>query len=420
MSRRRPQGPLQAAFAFFASFGLSCVLLLFLFLLTYLGTLAQVEVGLHEAQKRYFESWFLVHQLGPVPLPLPGGQLCMWLLALNLVCGGFIRIRKTSATAGILVTHVGIVMLLLAAVVKLEASEDGYLRLYEGQSGDVFVDYVHSELAIWDASERVDVLETLVKYEDLVACAGPEGRTFRNDALPFELTVSHYLRNADPLPKGPNWSASTPVVDGYALREREPETEASANTAGVYVAARDKETGERSEALLHVLQVAPWTFESGGRTWAIDLRRARYPMPFSVRLEKFYKVDHPGMSMAREYKSDVVKITADGDEQPVLIEMNEPLRAEGLVLYQADYGPKTERGETGPPYSVFAVKRDPSDQWPLYACIVITLGMGWAFIDKLLKHIRASRLRQSRAAAVTAAAAPEKVVEREPALLKEA
>lgn len=419
MSRRRPKGPLQSVFAFFASFGLSCVLLLFLFLLTYLGTLAQVEYGLHEAQKRYFESWYLFHEVGPLSLPLPGGQLCMWLLALNLICGGFIRIRKTTATAGILVVHVGIVMLLLAAVVKLEASEDGYLRLYEGQSGDVFVDYVHNELVLWDANEVVDVAETLITHDDLVACAGEDGRTFRNETLPFELTVSHYLTNADPLPKGPNWRESSPVVDGYALLEREPETEASANVAGLFVSARDKATGERFEGLLHTFQKAPWTFPSGGRTWAVDMRRARYPMPFSVRLEKFYKVDHPGMSMAREYKSDVVKITDDGDEQPVLIEMNEPLRAGGLVLYQADYGPKMERGETGPPYSVFAVKRDPTDQWPLYACIVITIGMSWAFIVKLLGHIKATRLRQSRAASAGIAAEPRPVVNREPALAEE-
>lgn len=417
MSRKRASGPLQAAYAILSSFGLSCVLLLFLFLLTYLGTLAQVEVGLHEAQKRYFESWFLVHHLGPIPLPLPGGQLCMWLLAVNLLLGGFVRIRKTKATAGILVVHLGIVMLLLAAVVKLEASEDGYLRLYEGQTGGVFVDYIHNELAIWDADEVVDVAETLVGHDDLVACVGSEGRTFQNDALPFELTVSHYLRNSDPLPKGPNWTAATPVVDGFALLERAPATEAAANAAGVFVSARDKATGARSEGLLHTLQMAPWTFESGGRTWAIDLRRARYPMPFSVRLEKFYKVDHPGMTMAREYKSDVIKITADGDEQPVLIEMNEPLRAEGLVLYQADYGPKP--GESGPPYSVFAVKRDPTDQWPLYACIVITIGMSWAFIVKLMGHIRATRLRQSRAVSA-ATAPPAKSVKREPALAKEA
>ena len=90
MTTREKSGFMRGLYDILSGYALSCVLLLFLFLLTYLGTLAQVEVGLHQAQKLYFESWFLVHELGPVPLPLPGGQLCMWLLGLNLLFGGFI------------------------------------------------------------------------------------------------------------------------------------------------------------------------------------------------------------------------------------------------------------------------------------------------------------------------------------------
>lgn len=393
MTTREKSGFMRGLYDILSGYALSCVLLLFLFLLTYLGTLAQVEVGLHQAQKLYFESWFLVHKLGPVPLPLPGGQLCMWLLGLNLLFGGFIRIRKTRATAGIIVVHVGIVMLLLAAVVKLRGSEDGYLRLYETETDSVFVDYVKNEVAVWDAGSREGLTEYVIGTEDLRACTGEDGRTFKEATLPFELTLSHFLINSDALPKGPNWIADSPVLDGYALRARDPELEAAANAAGVVATIRTRGSGEVRQAILHTYAIAPWTVEVDGRTWAVDLRRVRYPMPFSIRLDKFYKVDHPGMSMAREFKSDVVKIEGDV-EQPVLIEMNEPLRAGGLVLYQADFGPKPG-DPPGPTYSVFAVKRDPSDQWPLIATIVITLGMGWAFSLKLLKHVKSSRKRGS-------------------------
>ena len=82
------------------SFGTVCVLLIFLFLLTLFGTLEQVEDGLYAVQKKYFESWFLVHDLGGVPIPLPGGVLCMGLVAWNLVAGGLVRIRQAGATVG--------------------------------------------------------------------------------------------------------------------------------------------------------------------------------------------------------------------------------------------------------------------------------------------------------------------------------
>ena len=118
--------------AFVGSYGLACVLLFFLFLLTLLGTFAQVDEGLFAVQKRYFESWYLLQPAGPLVIPLPGGALCMGLLALNLLVGGLVRIRKNASTAGILVVHVGMAVMLVAALVKWKFSEDGFLRLYEG------------------------------------------------------------------------------------------------------------------------------------------------------------------------------------------------------------------------------------------------------------------------------------------------
>ena len=55
------------------SYATACVLLIFLFLLTLFGTLEQVDHGLYAVQKKYFESFFVVHEFAGVPLPLPGG-----------------------------------------------------------------------------------------------------------------------------------------------------------------------------------------------------------------------------------------------------------------------------------------------------------------------------------------------------------
>src|SRR4030095_16812786 len=54
-----------------SSFGFAAILLVFLMLLTWLGTLEQVEKGLYETQKKYFESIFLVHDAGPWDLRFP-------------------------------------------------------------------------------------------------------------------------------------------------------------------------------------------------------------------------------------------------------------------------------------------------------------------------------------------------------------
>ncbi len=102
----------------FGSFGLAVALIFTLFLLTWFGTLEQIDHGLYDVQKRYFESWFVVHHLGPVPILLPGGMKVMVLLALNLMVGGMIRIRWNRRNAGVLVAHFGMAFLMVAGAVK--------------------------------------------------------------------------------------------------------------------------------------------------------------------------------------------------------------------------------------------------------------------------------------------------------------
>lgn len=377
-----------------SSFGLSCVLLMILFLLTLFGTLEQVQLGLHDVQKRYFESWYVVHWVfGRVPVPLLGGQLTMWLLAVNLLMGGLVRVRKTLDSAGIIVAHVGIAMLLLAGIVKLAAADDGHLKLFEGQTADQFTDYYKWEVAVWDASESRNVKEYLISNAELKGCAGDTGRPFDLEDLPFELTISHFLRNCDAMPKGPNWEAASPTVEGYALLEHPPEKQAEGNLSGAFAVARDRATGERAEGLLWAATRFPWTFQSGGKTWAVKLRHTQYQMPFAIRLEKFTKEDHPGMTMARSYMSDVVKVE-NGIEEPVRIQMNEPLRQGGLVLFQSSYGP--QNGERSEPYSVFSVVRNPSDKWPEISCYVIAAGLLFAFGRKMWKYVLATRARAAR------------------------
>jgi hypothetical protein len=108
-------------------------------------------------------------------------------------------------------------------------------------------------------------------------------------------------------------------------------------------------------------------------------------MPFTIRLDDFTKEDHPGMGMAKSFMSDVTKIE-DGNRRQLRIEMNEPLRDGGLVLFQSSWGPSNARpGDRL--FSTFSVVRNPSDHWPLYACIVIGVGMLIAFCQRLARYI---------------------------------
>ncbi len=100
--------------------------------------------------------------------------------------------------------------------------------------------------------------------------------------------------------------------------------------------------------------------------------------------------------MARAYSSEVTRIESDGTEHRKLIEMNAPMREEGLIIYQASFGP--QNGEPGPPYSVLAVSVNPSDRIPWVSVIIITVGLLWTFLAKLIGFLRKETRRAGKGA----------------------
>lgn len=375
----------------FSSLWLSALLLSLLALLTWLGTLEQVDHGLYEVQKKYFESFFLFHEVGPISIPLPGANLVMWLLLVNIVIGGIVRMRKTKATIGVLITHLGIILLLVAGFVKNYFSTDGHITLFEGESADYYQSYYRWELAILEEQADGTVAEHILSHDQVAACIGAEGRVFRSSTLPFEVRLTHFLKNSRPMPKGPMFEVKVPVADGLFLSELEPEPEAEANVAGVCVTVTGRD-GSQQSGLLWGVERAPLTVRMAGKRYGLTLRHERYPMPFEVQLLDFIKEDHPRMAMAKAFESDV-KVREDGSERTVKIEMNAPLRDRGLVLYQASWGPENAGPQT-PLFSTLSVVSNPADQYPFYACIVIAVGMLLHFLMKLARHLRSQQSKR--------------------------
>ncbi|HIA26591.1 MAG TPA: hypothetical protein EYN79_00480 [Planctomycetes bacterium] len=373
---------------------LAAVLMTLLLLLTFLGTLEQVDHGLFAVQKAYFESWFLVHEIGPVPIPLPGGLLCMSLFGLNLLVGGLVRFRLKPSNLGIFIIHIGMAIMLASGLVKLYISDDGHLTLFEEEESNEFVSYHYWELAIFESGISGPVKEYLIPGEDFLHLGSGKSRVFVDSDLPFQVELSNFLANCKPRFEDSDLQAISPEIEGWALEELPMEVAAERNIAGL-VATVIETAGETSSSglLYGRSDIAPWSFQAGGRSWALALRHRRFSMPFTIRLDDFHKEDHPGIEMARSFRSDVTKFES-GREQKIRIQMNEPLRDGGLVLFQSGWGPSN-----APPgarlYTVLSVVRNPSDHWPLYSCIVIGAGMLIAFIQKLLKYAqRQARLRE--------------------------
>lgn len=396
-------------FRFFSSIGLALVTLAFLLLITWVGTEEQPEKGLFLVQEEYFKSWWLLHDfkwpvVGTVTLPLPGVMLLLSVFSINLVCGGLIMLRKSTRTVGVMIAHFSMLFLLAGGLLQHRYAKDGYMQLYEGEESDEFVsyhDWVIRVHAVKDGEANFEEEAWVVPPEVLKAMDEAPKATRRVELpeLPFDLKLRDHALNAMVMPGAFHRPGEPEVIDGVFMRPLPREKEGEANVAALYVDVLGEGDEVIDQGLLWGLENQPFTVQVNDQAWLIKLDRERWKIPFAIHLDKFTHEFHPNTGTPRVYKSDVTKIEGD-DREKIAIEMNEPLRHQGFILFQSGWGPQENgRPVPGTPYSVFAVWRNPSskilfipvEHWPLVTVSIAAVGMALHFLLKLFRHLAPRR-----------------------------
>ncbi len=373
-------------FAFLSSYGLAITVLTFLLLITFLGTLSQKDIGLLDSQRKYFDSWWLIHDfnLGGtlIPVPLPGGGLLMVILFFNMLCGAVIRIRKGWRTVGVLISHLAIMFMLAAGFVSFLYKTEGAMPLFEGQASDQYQSYHDRIIEIhrFDAAGKGDDKALVIPMKHFEDLDPGKARTFFAKDLPFEMQVTGYRRNANVIQAE---DGDKTAIDGYRVQEVKLAKEDEANVAAVEITVKLKDAVEQ-RAILWERQMEPFTVKVGDIAYAISITRMKWKLPFAIRLNDFVRELHPGTMKAKKYTSHVTKIT-DGKEEPKVVTMNVPVRDQGYVVYQASFS-QNSNGEQ----SVFTVVTNPSDQWPLWSCVAVAIGLIIHFLMHLVRFLSRS------------------------------
>ena len=387
---------------FFTSWGLATTVLILMTVVTVFGTLEQGPIGLYAAKKKYFHSFFFVHNLGGFPLPMPGGLLLMSILVLNLTLGAIVKVRKRWKGAGMLVAHLGMIFLLVSGFVTWAFTNEGYMALFPGTQSNRVESYRTWQMEVLPLDDENKASRALtIPASELRRVGDGNERVFQSEQLPFDVVVSRFAVNSAVVRSEVNateeqaeWEGEE--INGFklvALRKRWKD-EQRINIPGLYATFRPKGDGEPVDAIIAGESAAfrvgekpmPFIFEQDGQKFAAQLVKKSWLVPYTVQLDKFIFERHPGTQQPKNYESRITRIEDGGIENEVAIRMNEPMRHEGLVFFQESFGSDPNYPDKGM-YSQFAVNDNPADQWPLYALIVTGIGLLMHFVIKLADYL---------------------------------
>ncbi len=405
---------LRSIYKFFSSFALATIVLVLLTLITLLGTLDQVYLGLFVSIKTYFHSWFVLSELPsrvgiPIPLPLPGGLLLMILMFINMALGSVVHVRKRLRGLPNLVTHFGMLFLFISAFVTFIGKRDGYIDLFPGQSSNMISSYKTWQLEILEFNEEEKPTKAhVIPWEQLVGIKDGREQEFTSASLPFSLSVDSFIRNARAIHSthADAYRAGGREVDGYKLLSVPRDKREERNYPGCFVAVKPKDSKEEEKPVLlsglssaYMAGVSPKVagFQVGGKQYGLQLVKTSWQLPYHIKLDKFIFEKHPGTDKPKNYESRITRLeTRDAAEgKKVAVRMNEPMRHDGFVVFQESFGPPNP--EDGVYYSQFAISDNPSDQWPTIALVIMTIGLTLQFLWKLIEYLNKSQKRSRKA-----------------------
>lgn len=367
-------------FDLISSLKLTVVCLSLAIVLVFVGTLAQVNYGIHEVQQRYFQSlvvWWPPSSHG-LQLPVfPGGHLIGAVLLVNLVAAHIRRFRWTWRTVGIQLTHLGLIIILAGGLFTDLLSVESFMRLAPGETKNYSEDSRAMELAVIDGSDGELDQVTAIPEARL-----KQGGAIEHGSLPFRVIVRHFYQNSRMQPisqAGPNAvPAATQGVGAQVVVTEVPrataENERDLQGVVVEIAPPAQAGGQPLGTWLVSDQLgAPQTFSFAGKTWRLVMRPQRYYKPYSLTLRKFTHERYAGTQIAKNFASHAVLADPECNEsRDVLIYMNHPLRYRGETFFQSGF----EQGDTA---TILQDVYNPSFIAPYVACVIVAAGLLYQF-----------------------------------------
>ena len=377
--------PLKSPLRILSSLRLTVICLGLGMLLVFLGTLAQVHLGIHAVQARYFQS-LLIYWSPPgarwkIPV-LPGGYLLGTVLLVNLIAAHAVRFQLTRKKLGIILLHFGVILLLIGQLLTGLFARETQMRIDEGQTLGYSEAPREVELAVIDVTDP-NFDQVVAIPEEVLA----RGGTIQSPTLPFTLNVRQFMGNAhlamrSQEPQAPPSQATTGFGKNIVVAEiprtvKDDERDLSAAFVEV-----DGVQGPLGTWLLSNAIPDPQGFTLNGHTYELAMRQRRFYKQFALTLLDFAHDRYAGTDIPKNFSSRVRLLDFERNEnREVVISMNDPLRYRGFTFYQSGF-------DNNDKTTILQVVKNPAMLLPYIACGLVALGLVVQFSMHLFGFVR--------------------------------
>ena len=367
-----------------ASLKLTVVCLIILAVLVVWGTVYQASHGLYQAQQKFFHSWyFLIFGF----IPFPGTVLVLFILFLNLAAALFSRISLRPAKIGNLITHLGLIVLLIGGFFTFYYSQESTLTLKKGETDDMSISNRLWELVVWEQNAKMQNGQTNAGIYAFDTKGFRPGDVIQLQNLGFTMRVKEYYENC-------SINAINNVSGIRELKKKPPEKEIENNIAGGIFDINhvNHAPGQSHILLLYGKDPHPTVVTVDNRELLFFLRKKKFQLPLSLTLVDFAVKFYPNSDIPKSYESRITIKTGKGVERDVTISMNKPLRYADLTLFQSSYYIAPD----GTEYSILAVVKNVGRLLPYFSSFIIFLGLGIHFLVMLFQKKKATNGKHIR------------------------
>ncbi|MDE0767986.1 MAG: cytochrome c biogenesis protein ResB [Opitutaceae bacterium] len=377
---------------FFSSLELVIACMVLGLVLVFVGTIDQVNLGIHGATERYFYSFFVMWKIpnSEISIPyLPGGYTVGITLLVNLITGLFVRFRYSWKKTGVLMIHFGVISLLIGELVSSMMQVDSNMAIDEGATVNYSEDRTLSELVVIDHSHSATTDRVYAFPKAMLKT----NHDVKHDDLPFSISINQFMTNSVIQRRDENTPAKSLIankdigLDYYAIET--PKTgkmdEINRNTAILTIF---DSMGNVAGTWLTSLAFPSQEFSFEGKDYSLQLRNKRYYHPFEIKLIDFSFDRYLGTNIPMNYSS-MIELTNQerGEKREFLIYMNHPLRYNGLTFFQSSFTPDELT-------TILQVVSNPGRYLPYISCILIFVGLTVQFGTGLITFI-GRRLKKS-------------------------